>query len=352
MWTLAHVWIFPIATSFQFKMNAALSRCKVAWCCLLREDAGLRLTTYLPFCGNIHANQETKGDISCPPPPPPHQMPASRRVGRAITPAERNETSLAGEKDQNWSVSSSWDIVCLFLPFSFLTLCCPLWWEKGVNEGRVGGYRQCPASFTTPIPNEKKAEGASRGDTGAVPTSITHLFTCGWHSDDPGWPPNENAHQKPLLLPKPIPRCQQTAHGPLTHCQPNETSALMKPLWALLVRQQSAMKTPTIHFMDWAVVRADNTGLINETGLVSWRKRRGYKSATGDGIQGEPDGLVSCWWDETLRPRGTTPPAECGSRDIYNAKAVLHETSGGQNGWDQYYVKIVLHQYIQKGKIV
>lgn len=32
------------------------------------------------------------------------------------------------------------------------------------------------------------------------------------------------------------------------------------------------MKTPTIHFMDWAVVRADNTGLINETGLVSWRK--------------------------------------------------------------------------------
>lgn len=44
----------------------------------------------------------------------------------------------------------------------------------------------------------KKAEGASRGDTRAVPTSITHLFTCGWHSDDPGWPPNENAHQKPL----------------------------------------------------------------------------------------------------------------------------------------------------------
>lgn len=32
------------------------------------------------------------------------------------------------------------------------------------------------------------------------------------------------------------------------------------------------MKTLTIHFMDWAVVRTDNTGLINETGLVSWRK--------------------------------------------------------------------------------
>lgn len=32
------------------------------------------------------------------------------------------------------------------------------------------------------------------------------------------------------------------------------------------------MKTLTIHFMDWAVVRTDNTGLINEAGLVSWRK--------------------------------------------------------------------------------
>lgn len=32
------------------------------------------------------------------------------------------------------------------------------------------------------------------------------------------------------------------------------------------------MKTLTIHFMDWAVVRTDNTGLINETGLVSRRK--------------------------------------------------------------------------------
>lgn len=46
------------------------------------------------------------------------------------------------------------------------------------------------------------------------------------------------------------------------------------------------MKTPTIHFMDWAVVRTDNTGLINETGLVSRGERRGHKSATGDGIQG------------------------------------------------------------------
>lgn len=28
------------------------------------EDSGMCPTTYLPFCGNIHANQETKGDIS------------------------------------------------------------------------------------------------------------------------------------------------------------------------------------------------------------------------------------------------------------------------------------------------
>lgn len=32
------------------------------------------------------------------------------------------------------------------------------------------------------------------------------------------------------------------------------------------------MKTPAIHFMDWAVVKTDNTGLINETGLVRWRR--------------------------------------------------------------------------------
>lgn len=42
------------------------------------------------------------------------------------------------------------------------------------------------------------------------------------------------------------------------------------------------MKTLTIHFMDWSVVRTDNTGLINGTGLPSWRKGRGNKSATGD----------------------------------------------------------------------
>lgn len=76
------------------------------------------------------------------------------------------------------------------------------------------------------------------------------------------------------------------------------------------------MKTLTIHFMDCAVVRTDNTGLINETGLVSWRERRGYKSATGDGIQRKAKGLVSCWWEKKktkkkkLRPQGKITSSE------------------------------------------
>lgn len=54
---------------------------------------------------------------------------------------------------QNWSVSSFWDIVCLFYPLSFLTRCCPLWWEVGwvgVGVGGClrgcfpGGHRGCP----------------------------------------------------------------------------------------------------------------------------------------------------------------------------------------------------------------
>lgn len=34
---------------------------------------------------------------------------------------------------------------------------------------------------------------------------------------------------------------------------------------------------PAIHFMDWPLVRADNTGLNNETGLVSWSKGKDTK---------------------------------------------------------------------------
>lgn len=120
------------------------------------------LTTYLPFCANIHANQETKGDISCTPPPPQHQMPTSRRVERAITPAERNETSAAGERSQNWSVSSFWDIVCLFYPFhSWLgvVLC---------DERRewTGGILLPPPSFHNAHLNEKKLRVLPEGTPG------------------------------------------------------------------------------------------------------------------------------------------------------------------------------------------
>lgn len=87
---------------------------------------------HLPFCGNIHANQETKGDIFLLHPPlssaPPwRQMPAFRRVGRAITPAGRNETWLAGEKGPKLKrILLLGYRLSLFLAFSFLTLCCPL----------------------------------------------------------------------------------------------------------------------------------------------------------------------------------------------------------------------------------
>ena len=200
-----------------------------------------------------------------------------------------------------------------------------------------GAHRRYPPPQYPSEP--KRAEGASRGDTGAVPTSITHLFTCGWHSDDPGWPPNENAHQKPLLLPKPIPCCQQTAHGPLTHCQPNETSALMKPLWALLVRQQRAMKTLTIHFMDWAVVRADNTILINETGLVSWRKGGHTKVQLVTAFKATPmDWLAAGGGGKLSGLQGGKHPRRS-NKDRSNPTAALHlaECSKSILYWKEYF---------------
>lgn len=75
------------------------------------------------------------------------------------------------------------------------------------------------------------------------------------------------------------------------------------------------MKTPTIHFMDWAVVRTDNTGLINETGLLSLWKRGGEGGSGGKGgdtkvqlVQLATE-LVSWWWggEESL-PKGEKEP--------------------------------------------
>lgn len=52
---------------------------------------------------------------------------------------------------------------------------------RGESE-RSGGRQHSTPPSAVPIlmkKKNKKTEGASRGDTGAVPTSITHLFTCG-----------------------------------------------------------------------------------------------------------------------------------------------------------------------------
>lgn len=51
--------------------------------------------------------------------------------------------------------------------------------SSAVMSERGGGIALNPPTLQCPSERKKKAEGASRGDTGAVPTSITHLFTCG-----------------------------------------------------------------------------------------------------------------------------------------------------------------------------
>lgn len=54
-------------------------------------------------------------------------------------------------------------------------------------------------------------------------------------------------------------------------------------------------------------MRTDNTGLINGTGLLSWRKREkggGAKEQLVTALTAESKGLVSCWWGENSRPQG------------------------------------------------
>lgn len=228
---------------------------------------------------------------------PRHRMPTSRRVGRAITSVGRKWNIAGRRKEPKLKrillLGYRLSLFSSFHSWLGVVLCD----ERGEW---MGGIKLPPhTNHNAHLKREKKGWGCfPRGHRGCPNINYTfvHLWlTLGWPRLTPEW----KRSSKTSPLPWPIPRCQQTAHRPLTHCQPNETSALMKPLWALLVRQQRAMKTPTIHFMDWAVVRTDNTGLINETGLVSCRERRGYKSATGDGIHGEVGGLVvSCWWGE------------------------------------------------------
>lgn len=143
------------------------------------EDSGMCLTTYLPFCGNIHANQETKGDISCTPPPPRHQMPASRRVGRAITPAGRKWNIAGKRKGPKLKRILLLGYRLSLLPFSFLTLCCLLWWEEGVNGGHI-------AAIASPLHNAhltEKGWGCFPGGHQGCPNinyTFVHLWLTLW----------------------------------------------------------------------------------------------------------------------------------------------------------------------------
>lgn len=60
------------------------------------------------------------------------------------------------------------------------------------------------------------------------------------------------------------------------------------------------MKTRAIHFMDWALVRIDNTGLINETGLVSWRKGGHTKVQLVTAFRAKPVDLLNYYIQQTL----------------------------------------------------
>lgn len=100
---------------------------------------------HLPFSCNIHANQDTKDNISCPPTPPP------RSASDASFPnVQKEQLHQQGEikcrrqenkKRQKWSVSSFGDIICLSLFSPFQTLCS---YEKRGRDAFRGGHRGCP----------------------------------------------------------------------------------------------------------------------------------------------------------------------------------------------------------------
>lgn len=63
---------------------------------------------------------------------------------------------------------------------------------------------------------------------------------------------------------------------------------------------------PDYSFHGLVRVRTDNTGLINGTGLLSWRKGGGgaTKVQLVTALTTKSKGLVSCWWGENSRPQG------------------------------------------------
>lgn len=71
-----------------------------------------------------------------------------------------------------------------FLPFSFLTLCCPPWWEEGVNGGHTATAAATPSLPSTMPIWTKKGWGCFPGGHRGCPNinyTFVHLWlTLGW----------------------------------------------------------------------------------------------------------------------------------------------------------------------------
>lgn len=90
------------------------------------------------------------------------------------------------------------------------------------------------------------------------------------------------------------------------------------------------MKTLTIHFMDWAVVRTDNTGFINETGLVSWRKGGDTKVQLVTAFRAKSMDLLAAGGEKLFTSRENGIIWMC-STEMTNATSASHETKAGQH---------------------
>lgn len=75
-------------------------------------------------------------------------------------------------------------------------------------------------------------------------------------------------------------------------------------------------------------MRTDNTGLINETGLVSWRKGGDTKVQLVTAFKAKPRDWLAAGGEKTLRPRGENNIDRMCNKEIPNATASLHKTRG------------------------
>ncbi|MEQ2191136.1 hypothetical protein XENOCAPTIV_021728 [Xenoophorus captivus] len=112
----------------------------------------MRLTTHLPFSSNIHANQETKDNISCTPPPALASDASFPACGKSNHTSGEMKCSRQGKKRDK--IEAYPPLGTSFVSYFFCNILDFVLSSCGRRErGRV-------------LP-------------GAVPTSITHLFTCG-----------------------------------------------------------------------------------------------------------------------------------------------------------------------------